>query len=248
MGEGGGIGDVQVDGVVPVGAAEIRRKGQLQDGGMLAEPPDIRLVAGKAGAVNAALLPRPHPNGHSVLDVADRVGLGVLQGDEGKEHIVLRRQGQLPVFGHDVLEHRLVDGQVVVALLKGNAVDTPPLDGGGVVVGVDLYHAVAALALLAEDFQGLRGVVRGDDAVGDLQGQVAGGIGIAGIGEGRPVPKGAEAVRPPGPDVGAGDGGKVPLGHKVHFPLGIGKGAAQGGAGGADVLKGGGGGEAGGLL
>ena len=132
--------------------------------------------------MNAALLPRPHPNGHAVLDVADRVGLGVLQGDEGKEHIVLRRQGQLPVFGHDVLEHRLVDGQVVVALLKDDAEDAPALHGGGDVVRVDFHHIVAALALGSQDGQGLVGVVLGDDAVGHLQGQIAGGIGIAGVG------------------------------------------------------------------
>ena len=198
--------------------------------------------------MDAALLPRPHPDGHAVLYIADRVGLGVLEGQQGQQHIVLGLGGQLPVFGDDVLEHLLPDGKVVVPLLKGDAVDAPPLDGGGLVVRVHLHHAVAALSLLAEDLQGLRGVVRGDNPVGDLQGQVPGSVGVAGVGEGRPVPKGAEAVGAPGPDVGAGDGGEIPLWRQVHLPLGIGKGQPQGGPGGGDVLKGGGGGQAGGLL
>ena len=59
LGEGGGIGDIQVDGVVPVGAADIGHKGQLQHLGMLPQPPDVRLVPRQAGAVDAALLPTP---------------------------------------------------------------------------------------------------------------------------------------------------------------------------------------------
>ena len=55
--------------------------------------------------------------------------------------------GQLLVLGDDVLEHLLIDVQAVVALLEGDAVDVPALDGGGLVAGVDLHHIVAALAL-----------------------------------------------------------------------------------------------------
>ena len=114
---------------------------------MLAQPPDIRLVARQAGAVDAALLAGPHADGHAVLHIAHGVGLGVLQGDEGQEHVVLGLLGQNLVLGDDVLEHLLVDVQAVVALLEGDAVDIPALDGGGLIAGVDLHHVVAPLAL-----------------------------------------------------------------------------------------------------
>ena len=47
---------------------------------MLAQIPDVRLVAGQAGAVDAGLLAGAHADGLAVLGVADRVGLGVFQG------------------------------------------------------------------------------------------------------------------------------------------------------------------------
>ena len=242
------VGDIDVDGVVPVGAADVVHELEAQDLGMLAQPPDVRLVAGQTGAVDAALLAGPHTDGHAVFDIADRVGLGVFQGDEGEEHIVLGLLGQLLVLGDHVLEHLLTDVQIVVALLKGDAEDVPALDGGGGVAGVDLYHVVAPLALAPQDLQGLVGVAGGDDAVGHLGGQKAGGVAVTHIGQGGPVTEGAQPVCAPGADIGAGDGGQLPLRGKVDVPLHVGEGQAQGGTGGGDVLEGGGGGQAGGLF
>ena len=53
--------------------------------GMLAQIPDVRLVARQARAVDAALLAGAHADGLSVLDIADGVGLGVFQGDQGTQ-------------------------------------------------------------------------------------------------------------------------------------------------------------------
>lgn len=50
------IGDVDVDGVVTVRTADIVAERQVQDFRVLAEPPDIGLVAGQARAVDAGLL------------------------------------------------------------------------------------------------------------------------------------------------------------------------------------------------
>ena len=81
--------------------------------------------------MDAALLARAHADGLAVLHIADGVGLGVLQGDEGEEHIVLGLLGQVFVLGDDVLEHLLADIQAVVSLFEGDAEDIAALDGGG---------------------------------------------------------------------------------------------------------------------
>ena len=145
------------------------------------------------------------------------------------------------------MQHLLVEGQIVVPLLKGDAEDVAPLHRGGAVIRVDLHDVVIALALGFEDGQRLLRVARGDDAVGHLQRQQPGGGRVALVREGGPVAIGAQPVGPPGPGVGAGDGAQLPF-DKVHLALGLAQGQAQRRAGGADVLEGRGGGQAGGRL
>ena len=215
---------------------------------MLPQEPVVRFVPRQTGTVDAALLARAHADGLAVLHIADGVGLGVLQGDEGDEHVPLGGLGQLLVVGDDVVQQGLVDGEAVAALLEGDTEDVLVLHGLGGIVRVDLHHIIAALALGFEDGQGLVGVARGDHAVGYLQGQVAGGVGVAHIGEGGPVAVGAQPVGTPGADIGAGDGGELHILGKVDFPLHVGEGGTHGGASGGDVLEGCGGGQAGGLL
>ena len=83
------VGDVHIDGVVPVRAADIGFKGQIQHLGALAEIPVVRLVACQAGAVDPALLARAHADNLTVLCIAHRVRLGVFQGDQGHDQIPL---------------------------------------------------------------------------------------------------------------------------------------------------------------
>ena len=71
------IGQVHVNGVVPVRTAEGIQELETQSFGVLAKIPVVRLVPRQAGAVDAALLARPHANGLSVLYIADGIGLGV---------------------------------------------------------------------------------------------------------------------------------------------------------------------------
>ena len=162
------VADVDVDRVVPVGPADARLKGQLQHLGALAQVPVVGLVAGQAGAVDAALLAGPHADGLAVLHIAHRVGLGVLQRDEGDNQIPLGLGGESLVLGGQVFQQAFVDFQLIAALLEGDAEHVLVLDGGGLVSRVNLHHIVAALALLLQDGQGLVGVARGDNAVGDL--------------------------------------------------------------------------------
>ena len=78
----------------------------------------------------------PAPDGLAVLHIADGVGLGVLQGDEGDEHVPLGGLGQLLVVGDDVVQQGLVDGEAVAALLEGDTEDVLVLHGLGGVVWV----------------------------------------------------------------------------------------------------------------
>ena len=242
------VGDVHVDGVVPVGAADAVHELEIQHLGVLPQQPVVRLAARQAGAVDAALLAGAHADGLAVLHVADGVGLGVLEGDEGHQHVPFGVVRQLLVVGDDVVQQRLVDGEVVAALLKGDAEHVLVLHLPGHIIRVDLHHVVAALALGLQDLQGLVGVAGGNHSVGHLQGQIAGGGGVAHVGQGGPVAVGAQPVGPPGPHIGAGDGGELHALGEVDLLLHVAQGGANGGAGGGDVLEGRGGGQAGGLL
>ena len=205
------VGGVNVNGVVAVGAADAVDKLQAQYLRVLAQVPVVGLLSGKTGAVDAALLSGADADGLPVLDVADGVGLGILEGNEGDDHVDLRLLRQIFVLGHEVFKQALVYAEVVMSLLEGDAEDILALLSGGDVIRVDLHDIVAALFLGLEDFKRLVGIGGGDDAVGDLVLEVGRGRGIAGVAEGRPVAVGAESVGAAGADVGAGDGRELGL-------------------------------------
>jgi len=162
------VRDVDVDGVVAVGAADIGPEGQVQHLFMLAQEPDVGLVARQAGAVDAALLARAHAYGLSVFHIAHGVGLGVFKGNERRGHIQLRALGKHGVFGDYICKHVCGYFVLVAALLEGDAEHVLVLNGRGDVVGIDAHHVVCAFFLSFQDFQRLGSVARGDDAVGYL--------------------------------------------------------------------------------
>ena len=218
---------------------------------MLPQVPEVSLVAGQAGAVDAALLAGAHADSLAVHRVADGVGLGVFEGDEGHQQVQLVLPGEGLVLRHQVGEEGLVDLEVVAALFKGDAVDLLDLLGSGDIVRVDGHHVVAALALGLEDFQRLVGVAGGDDAVGDLPLDELGRGRVTDVAQGDPVAEGTHPVGASGPGIGAGQRGFVQSLHVVH-EAGLfqrrGQGTAQCGGGGAHVLEGGGADHAGGGL
>ena len=81
--------DVDVDGVVAVRAADFRLERQVEDLRALAQEPVVGLRAGKARAVDAALLAGADADGLAILRVADGVGLRVLERDQGNQQIAL---------------------------------------------------------------------------------------------------------------------------------------------------------------
>ena len=218
---------------------------------MLAQEPGVRLGAGQTGAVDAGLLARAHADGLPVVGIADGVGLGVLEGDQRDDQVDLRLLRQLLVFRDDVLKQRLVDLEVVTALLEGDAEDLLGLLHGRDVALVDGDDVVGALALLLEDLQRLRLIARGDHAVADLAGDQLRGGHVAHVGERDPVAEGAHAVRAAGAGVGAGQRGVIQardVVHKAGLLQVLRQHAADGGGGRRDVLEGGHGAQAGRLL
>ena len=232
------VGDVDVDRVVAVGATDAVGELEPEHLGVLAQVPGVGLVACEARAVDAALLAGAHADGLAVLHVADGVGLRVLERDQAHDHVDLGVVGDVLVLGHDVGQQVAVDPEEVVPLLEGDAEDVLGLLGAADVVGVDLDDVVGALLLLGEDLERLGRVAGGDDAVGDLVLDVAGGARVAGLGEGRPVAVGAHAVGAAGADVGAGDRRELALViHEVDLLVRLGERPAHGGAGGRDMLE-----------
>ena len=189
------IRGINVDRIVAVRAADAVNELEAEDLRMLTNEPVVRLAAREARAVDTALLTCADADGHAVLDVADRVGLGVLERDEREDHVVLCALRQILVLGNDIVQQALADLVVVVALLEADAENITLLDRLWLVVRIDLDHVIAALALGFQDLERFCGEIRGDDAVRDLVCEVGCGVRIAGIGQRRPVAVGAQAVR-----------------------------------------------------
>ena len=69
--------DIQVNGVVCLALANAVDEGQSAHFFTISQPPVVCLVAGQAGAVDAALLPGANADGLAVLGIAHTVGLGI---------------------------------------------------------------------------------------------------------------------------------------------------------------------------
>ena len=203
------IGEVEVDGVVALGAGKGGTELQSQHLGMMPQLPEVGLVAGQTGAVYARLLPRAHADGLPAHHVADGVGLRVLEGDEGDEQVALRLRGQGFVFGDDVFKQTLVQLQRVAPLLEGNAKAHLALQRRRHVIFVDLDDVVIALALAAKDLQRFRLVAGGDDAVGHFPGNEFGRGYVADVAQRDKIAVGGKTVGAAGARVGAGEGGKL---------------------------------------
>ena len=241
--------NININGVVPVRSADAVYKLQAQYLGALAQPPVVRLLAGQSGAVYTGLLSGADADGLSVFHKADRVGLGVFQGNQGDLQISQSALRQILVLCHNVGQQGIVDGQLLSSLLKADAENLLVLQGSGNIVLIDLDHAVVAVFLGFQDFQSLLGISGGDDAVGNLSLNERSGIFIADIGQRNKISEGGHSVRASGSGVSAGQGRQLAhIVHPVDLPQRIIHGKSHSGSRRGNMLKGGGRRKAGGFL
>ena len=214
---------------------------------MVAQLPDVRLVAREARAVDAALLPRAHADELAVLRVAYGVRLRVFEGDQAQRQIALLRVRQRFIFCDDIRERLLAERKLVAALLERDAEHVFLLDGRGLVGRVDGDDVVAALALGFQDRQRRVGIARRDHAVGHfVLDQLRGGL-VAFVRQRDPVAEAGHPVGAARAGVGARQRGQLePVLDKIHFAQRIVQRQAQRRARGADVLERRGRGQAGG--
>lgn len=236
--------DQQVDGVALVGTLGALLPLQAEDLGVETEPPVVSLVAGKTSAVDTGLLASTQTNHLTVLGVAHRVALSVLEGDGCDREVTSSGLGQSEVLGGDGPAERAgSDLDVVAVLLQSHTVDGPRLDIVGDVVGVDLQDEVLAALLLLQDLQSSILETRGDDTVRDLLGDDAGGRNIDDVAESNHVSEAAHAVSSTGPGVGLSKSRGLNAGDvvdKVNLALLCGQRNANGSTGRRDVLEAGG--------
>lgn len=200
------VADIEVDAVVAVCTANLLLEWQVHDLRVLAQPPFVSLASCQSGAVDAALLTSSDTDGLSVLDVADGVALRIFQRDEGDDQVALSLRGERLVLRRNVLEERrVVEAHLVATLLEGDAKHLLALDGGRGVGRVYLDDTVGALALLAEDLQGLWSVAWGYHAVAHLALDEACRGFVANVAQGTEVSIGAHAVGTTRTGVGRGE-------------------------------------------
>ena len=201
--------------------------------------------------MNTGLLSGTDTDCLPVIGKANRVGLGIFQGNQRNHQIPLGTFRQGLVLGHDILQQLLVDLKIISLLFKGDTEDLLALHRLRGIRRVDLHNIVIALPLGLQDFKGFRGIARSDDAIRNLTLNQKGGLLVADIGQRDKVTEGAHPVGASCPGVGAGEGAVVQFGNVVHearlFQV-FRQHLSHGGGGGGDVLEGRHGDHAGGFL
>ena len=197
--------------------------------------------------MDAALLPGTDADGLAVLHVAHRIGLGVLQRDEGNHQVAACLGGErLVLRGHILKKCGVVKGNLVAPLLEADAKHLLGLQRGGAVGRVNLDDAVGALALLPQYLKRLGGVVGGNDAVAHLALDDKGGGAVARVAQGDEVAIARHAVGSACTGISTGHRTLVkPLdvGHEADVLQRVAQGQAHGGTCRADVLERGGRGQ-----
>ena len=92
-------------------------------------------------------MPRADADGLSLLHIADGIGLGVFQSDQGDLHIDQGGFWNVLILCYDMGEQILVDVQLVSPLFKSNAIHLLAFDGGGLIGGIDPDDIIISLFL-----------------------------------------------------------------------------------------------------
>ena len=160
--------DVDVDRIVAVSAADIVDERKLKYLRALAEQPVVSLVACETYAVYAGLLSCADADRLTVVSVAYRVGLCVLQSDQRDHEVALCGFREVLVGGDDICKNVIVDDKLVAPLFKCDAEDILVLKRFRHIFRIDLDDVVVSVPLGAEDLKSFLCITGSDDTVGDL--------------------------------------------------------------------------------
>ena len=245
------VADINVDGIVSVCTADFLHERQVHHLRMLAQPPDVGLVARQTRTVDTALLSGSDADGLSVLHVTYGVTLRVLQGDEGDHQIAFGLVGKRLAGRGDVFEQsRVVQFDFIASLLECDAEHLFAFYRFGNIVGVYLDDVVSTFAFLTQDLERLLRVVRSNHPVADFTFDEGGGGGIASVAQCDEVAVARHTVGTSCTGVCTGDGGERNLHvvHKVYFFQRVAQREADGSPGGRHVFERCGGRHAGGFF
>ena len=188
--------------------------------------------------MDAGLLASADADGHAVFDVADRIGLGIFQSDEGDHQIALSRCRDILVLRRDIFEEVRRNLGFIAFLFKGDAIDFLRFDEARLVVRVHLEDAVIPLLLGLQNSQGFVAVARSDDAVRDFPLEERCRFDIADVGQSDEIAVRAHAVGTAGAGIGRSQGGQFQIVDPVYLFQGITHVRSDGGPSRADVLEG----------
>ena len=154
------VADIDIDGIVAVGPANVFLEWQRHHLRALAQPPLVGLAARQTGAMDAALLTGSDADGLPVFHVAHRVALCVLQRDERNDEIAHGLGRESLVTGGNIPEEcRVVEFHLVAPLFERDAVHLLALNGGGLEVRIYLDDIVSAFALGLQYLYGLGSII-----------------------------------------------------------------------------------------
>ena len=145
--------------------------------------------------MDTALLTGTDTDSLTILYVAYRVTLSILQGDERDNQIALSLRSESLVLGRNILEESwIIELHLVASLFEGNTEYLLALDRSWHVVRINLDDAVGTLALLLQHLDSLRSIARSNNAVTYLTLDEEGSSLIAYIAQGNKVTVRAHAV------------------------------------------------------
>ena len=192
--------------------------------------------------MDAGLLPSTETNDLTVGGVADRVALGVLEGDGGDGKIASSslRKGTAILGGDDRGEALGGDLDVVAVLLEVDTVDGAGLSRSRSVLGVDLEDEILSTLLLLENLKGSILVSGSNYTVRNFLGDDGGCGNINDVAEGNNVTEAAHAVGTTGTGVSLGEArglNSSDVVDEVNLALLVGQGKTNGGSSRGDMLE-----------
>mmetsp|Transcript_68402 Transcript_68402/g.160388 ORF Transcript_68402/g.160388 Transcript_68402/m.160388 type:complete len:462 (+) Transcript_68402:65-1450(+) len=232
--------DVAHPGIHAVLTLDAVLEGQTLHFRVEAQPPSRHLATRQLDAVDAALLACTDADHHAILAVADRVGLGILDGDGSQDEVLLGLVWDGLAGGNNLCEFRSIEDGIVALLHEAHTPDHSILEIAVLEACISLQDDELAALLRLEGLQRLRDEGRSDDTITDLdlQNHCCGHVHL--VRDGNEIAKGAHRVSIPGTHVGCCNIRELLVLDLIDQPLLIAQREPDGSTSRADMLEGGG--------